>query len=177
MGKYKLVDQSYIQIGDVLLYQKDALISEIIDIFERSKFGHAGLTDRITNDIWVYEAIQPQFVRRTLRESIGSDSLHIIIKRPKFPFDKELLINTIDTLRGHGYDYQSIFSQLIHKTIGGWPGTKDVDKVYCSEAVLWAFNQLTNLFPEWYSSSPDDIAENETDFEQAVELDIKNIKF
>lgn len=176
MGKYEIVNQWYLQTGDVLCYSKSHWISRMIQILTRSKYNHVGIVERINNRIYVYEAIDIGFVRRPLCQSIEKDCIEVIIKRPNFVYSKKELISELDKLLGRPYDTASIFYQIKHQLFGGWKGSKNTKKLYCSEAVAYVYNVLTGLFKDWYKTSPDDFSENELNFYQAKELDLKSIE-
>jgi len=175
MSAYPFIGQFSLQTGDVLVYSKKAIISRLIQIVTRSKFNHIGTVVRENNTIWVYEAIAKSYVRRLLRDSIEKDCLQVIVKRPNFSFDAFSMITEHDLLLGTKYDTPSIFFSLLHSLFGGWLGSRNVKRVYCSEAAAYVFNELTGLFPDWFKTSPDEFAENEVLFLPAKELHLTSI--
>jgi hypothetical protein len=154
-----------LQTGDILLYEKDKVVSKTIQILTKCKYGHCGTVIRVGKNIFVFEAIEMGYRCRLLEETL-LDCIGIVVKRPTFEFDKELLYKWHSSKLGERYDYEGTVFQQLTLTLFGWYVGQTGDKtLFCSEAALRGLNIASNNnYFQDSQKAPSDLLYNFTDF-------------
>ncbi|HOT13205.1 MAG TPA: hypothetical protein PK252_00445 [Bacteroidales bacterium] len=161
------ITRSELRTGDTLLYEKTIAVGRIEQIFTRSKFNHSSLVEVKEDGILCYEAIFPRVVCRPIEQSIVH-TVNVVVKRPRLSFDAAKYVELSKSLVGKRYDVGGLLAQIPHQLWGGWIGNKSMKKVYCSKGNAWVWNQLCQLYPDWYKVSPDELFEDLLDFDTYI---------
>ena len=142
-------------------------ISAAIRFFTKCKYNHSAIIIECWDKVMVAEA-KSKGISITPYEDWAKD-LKISIQRQKLVYSRKKLAQTAMSKQGYtGYDFSgTLFYQLIYQLTGHWLGAKDKKRaekrMYCSEYVAWIWNEVINLYPDFYKIAPDDI-HNDTNF-------------
>jgi hypothetical protein len=154
-----------LKLGDILLLSGNSLLAKLIQLFTRCRWNHAQMY-RKNNIVW--ESLEHGWQMTDLRKRLKGN--RIIVKRPTFTFDEKKLCELADSWIGKKpYDFMgTLFFQMLHQSFGGWigkKGKKAEKRLYCSEAVMTLFNEITGRFEKCYEMAPEDIADDNTNFD------------
>jgi hypothetical protein len=169
MNKYN------VKVGDIVLYSGTGLLPRLIQLFQKNKYNHAGLVVEAWGKLFILEAAAEGVVLNTIEDSFKGSKQ--IVMRPTFitaptidvESSKEFSKFAIELTEGRKYDYAALlWHQLIFKLTGRrrWVGRKFTagEKLYCSELCAYVYNQLYDLFPVWYKTSPAMLQEDTVNF-------------
>ena len=162
------IDQ--LKVGDTLCYHKRGILAAMIRIVTSSKFTHTSIVSYIgKNAVIVHEAVPVGYVPHKLDYSL-KDTIQVIVKRPKVNFDVQDLHACIMDMQGAKYEFEGLVAELWWhlKNRKVWIGDKEVRKnVFCSKANAYIFRYAFEMkdYEQWWSVSPDIIAEDFRNFE------------
>ena len=157
------------RVGDIGIVDNDSWISRKIKRVTRSIVNHCFIFVKDANNsshIVVAEAEKNgiEFNGFYADKYKGGNNKHkqIYILRPIFDIKATVLSELAHSLDYKKYDFWGLALQFILQKTGRWlQKTSKGDKYfYCSEYVAYIYNQLYNLFPEWYKLNPKDIFRN-----------------
>ena len=141
---------------DVLCYEKKGFVGRGIQGFSRSYVNH---TSDVDTDLTVWEAIFNGYKNRTLEESIDSNTVYIIVKRPKFRVNPRIHKGAISKMKKAKYEFEGIWYSILRIFGSGWKGDKEVvQDVFCSKATAYILFCLgVTGYDKYYQMSPNDI--------------------
>ncbi|MEN0063925.1 MAG: YiiX/YebB-like N1pC/P60 family cysteine hydrolase [Myxococcota bacterium] len=123
-------DPAMLREGDIVVHKSRSTQSAALAAATHSPYTHTGLVFRRQGTWQVLEAVQPvrwtalaDWVRR------GRDQ-HIVVLRPKAPFDATKVRAAAEAYLGRSYDLLFAWSD---------------DRIYCSELVYKAYDQAADL--------------------------------
>lgn len=160
--------------GDILIFSKKSTIGRIIQIFRRSIFNH---TARYMDENSVWEAIAGGYKERTLIQSIGNDTIRIIVKRQRIKPNIRLMKLDLEYMRNVPYEFSGLIASIYRIYNGLWIGDKEIKKsTFCSKADAYLCMRQGILYykDKWYMIAPDELALDFIDFE-TFELDLSTI--
>jgi len=154
------------RVGDIGIVSSKSWISRIIKKVTHSIVNHAFLFVGSKNnpaEIVVIEAekkgIETNSFFTEKYEGGNNSNKQIYILRPNFDIDIAKFNTLAHSFNPVKYDFFGLIHQLILQKTGYWIGRKlkANNRFYCSEYVAYIYNQLYNLFPEWYKMNPKNI--------------------
>lgn len=139
--------------GDILHCRGKRLISRLIMKFTKSSYSHTALVMFVDNHVMIVDAQKDGVNMRPFDAWHAQYDYAIEVSSPvgtvKYGFENRALSKIGVT----SYDFESLFLRYPWMLLTGkWKnrGTKEDDRMYCSEFVAWCFNH-----PEWYKMSPE----------------------
>jgi hypothetical protein len=149
------------ELSIILVHKKkidsfDSIPAPFIQIATKCYYNHVAIVAMYLGELWILEANSKGFVPfmslENYRNRIGY-KIEIAVLDPVKTYDEKEVYARLREISGKGYDYWSlIWFQLLYIITGKWKGHTGEyakDKVYCSEAIAYAFNM-----PEWWTWAP-----------------------
>ena len=148
-----------LKTGDVLHCAGKRLISKLIRWATKSKFNHTALFIEIWGQPYIIDAQENGVNVKTFEQWVKEYDYKYIVTRPPFEIDtKELSLKAMSKVGTTAYDFEGLLiKQPVELITGKWKkkkGTREQNKMYCSEYVAWVYN-----IEESYRTSPADFLE------------------
>jgi hypothetical protein len=127
------------------------------------RYSHSLMVIECSDGIYVYEATEKGFNKTKKIEQylLENSKDNILILKPNFVFDSQLLITSANGLCGTGYDWLGLLAETAY--LGSnervWIGGNKNKKVFCTKAVGYIFHKGTRerLFTDWPRINPLDL--------------------
>lgn len=150
-----------IKSGDCLLYRTKGAISHLVRYFSHANVNHAELVirpyqlgcfhDRRFALGALGQGITLRLVSEKLRYHNGSAWVYPL--KEKYDEYRDIIVSKAIDQEGAGYDYQSLFRQIVGKV------SVDASKFFCSEFVYWAYRESGMPIPTLgHAPTPGDLA-------------------
>lgn len=151
------------QAGQVILVNttKKKFHTWAIKKFTKCKYNHVAIITEYLGELFVTEAVAKGFVptmplEEYLYEIDTKKEKEILILEPVKEYAQHIKVTykRLRQIANKGYEFLNLtLYQIIYQTTGKWIGTKNANRVICSEAVAYAF---PSIFSESYRIDPED---------------------
>ncbi len=160
MDKLKLDTGYIISVHTPLVLLKPKTwLSAIIRWFTKSYWQHTACIIVLYGEIFVIEA-DPKII--PIKWVDFCKEKIVKISAPNFKINKKELAKILLSRSGNSYDYAgTLVHQAIYQLSGIWLGHTESfadRKLYCSEYIAWAYNKIMQIFPNYYKTTPKDLA-------------------
>lgn len=142
--------------------QPKSWLSACIRWFTKSYWQHTGCIIVLEDNIFVIEA--DPTIRPIKWDNFCKNKI-VQISAPNLTFNEKQLKHVLLSKSGGEYDYAgTLVHQAIYQLSGVWLGHTEgfADrKLYCSEYIAWAYNQIIpGIYQNYYKITPKNLAED-----------------
>ena len=147
---------------DIIFLKSNGFIPKAIRYFTKCEYNHVGIIHMYQGELYVFEAVSKGFIPTStledwkLEKEVKGEKWCIISPNIRVTaIEKIKKSNRIKELTGKKYEFVSLlFYQLIYQISKKWIGSKNNNRVICSEAVAYVYKEC---FEDWYKTDPQDI--------------------
>ena len=146
-----------IQPFDVVLVHSQSTVGKLIQKATRFEYNHVGIVVEFNGVLFIAEAVQQGFkLTETLENFIKiarkKDKKLLFLRSKTNEPSKEKIGERLNELMNKKYEFINLlFFQLVKVTTGKWIGTKNINRVICSEAVAYCYQEY---FADFYKVEP-----------------------
>jgi hypothetical protein len=170
MEQQEMINLEKVQKYDVVLVSSKSIVGRLIQKATKFEYNHVGIVVPFNGTLWIAEAVAQGFkLTHTLtdyQKIANKKGKKLLFLRSKIEVHENTIKERISFLMNKKYEFANlVFFQLFKQFTKKWIGTKNANRVICSEAVAYCFQEY---FPKWYKVEPEEFYYSQ-DFRQVLE--------
>lgn len=168
----EMINLEKVQKHDVVLVSSKSLIGRAIQKATKFDYNHVAIVIELNHELFIAEAVssgfRPTFTLNEYIEIANKKGKKLLFLRSKsiIPNDKTIG-ERVNELMNKKYEFVNlVFFQLVKQITKKWIGTKNTNRVICSEAVAYCYQEF---FPAYYKTEPEEFYYSD-DFRQVLNI-------